>query len=104
MTPNRSQMLGAVRLYVGLVLVATVAFYLLRQVVPYDSPVRYLYALFGPALSLFTHASYLLFAVQSVFVFPWLLVGVARGRARLIRVVGFAASWLAIGCLMYDLF
>ena len=104
MTQTRSPLARAVGLYGGLVVVAGVAFYFLRQVVPYDSPVRYAYALFGPALSLFTHMSYLLFAFQSIFVFPWLLLRGAKGQISGLGAVGFVGSWLAVGWFMYDLF
>ena len=95
---------NAAGLYVGVVLVASVAFYFLRQVVAYDSPARYAYATFGPALSLFTHASVFLFAAQSTFVFPWLLIAGTSETRKLIRAIGFAVSWLVVGFCMYDLF
>lgn len=94
----------ALGLYAGLVLVASVAFYHLRQGVPEGSPVRYAYAFCGPALSLFTHMSYFLFALQSALVLPWLLLGAMRVRARMLAAIGFIVSWLGIGWYMHDLF
>lgn len=94
----------AIGLYVGLVLIASVAFYYLRQGVPEGSPVRYIYALCGSALSLFTHMSYFLFALQSALLLPWLLLGAMRARARMLSAIGFIFSWLGIGWYMHDLF
>ena len=94
----------AIALYGGLVLMAGLTFYFLRQAVPDESPVRYAYALCGPALSLFTHMSYFLFAFQTAFVLPWLLLGAVWRRARTFSAVGFIVSWLVIGWYMYDLF
>lgn len=94
----------AIGLYVGLVLIAGLAFYHLRQGVPAGSPVRYLYTLCGPALSLFTHMSYFLFALQSALLVPWLLLGAMRARATMLSAIGFIFSWVGIGWYMHDLF
>lgn len=91
-------------LYLGLALISGVAFYYLRQGVPEGSPVRYIYALCGPALSLFTHMSYFLFALQSALLLPWLLLGAMQARATMLSAMGFIVSWLGIGWYMYDLF
>ena len=47
----RQRVLMALGLYVGLVVVAGVAFSFVRQGVAEGSPTRYLYVLFGSALS-----------------------------------------------------
>jgi hypothetical protein len=92
-------------MYIGCVLTASLAFsFVIRQGVPEESPMRYGYALCGPALSLFTHMALPLFTFQSILVLPWLVLGAVSKRARLISVVGFIGSWLAIGWYMYDLF
>ena len=63
-------------LYGALVLIASVAFDGLRQGVPQGASARYAYALFGPALSLFTHMSYFLFALQSALLLGTLILDV----------------------------
>lgn len=94
----------AICLYVGLVVVAGTVFSFVRQGVAADSPSRYLYALFGPALSLFTHMGYFLFALQSAMLLPWLLLGATRAQAKKWSTVVFIVSWLGIGWYMHDLF
>lgn len=100
----RQRVLMAIGLYVGLVVVAGVAFSFMRQGVAEGSPMRYLYTLFGPALSLFTHMSYFLFALQSALLLPWLLLGVMRIKACKWSAIAFTISWLGIGWYMHDLF
>jgi hypothetical protein len=104
MTPPLRRVTVTIGLYVGLVVVASFAFYHLRQGVPEGSPVRYIYAFCGPALSLFTHMSYFLFALQSALLLPWLLLGAVRAQARVFSAIGFIFSWLGIGWYMHDLF
>lgn len=94
----------AIGLYAGLVAASGVAFTLLRQGVVEDSPTRYLYALFGPALSLFTHMGYFLFALQSALLLPWLLLAVTRPGVRHLCSMAFVICWLGIGWYMHDLF
>ena len=94
----------AVGLYIALVLIASVAFYWMRQGTAEDSPVRYAYALCGPALALFTHMSYFLFGLQSLLLIPWLILGAVRAEARNLSVIGFCVSWLGIGWYMHDVF
>lgn len=89
----------AIGLYAGLVLVAGVAFYRLRQGMPAN-----LYALRGPALSLFTHMSYYLFVLQTALLLPWLLLGAVRAQVRTLSAVAFVLSWLGVGWYMQDLF
>lgn len=101
---SRQRVLMAIGLYVGLVVVAGVAFSFVRQGVAEGSPTRYLYALFGPALSLFTHMSYLLFTLQSALLLPWLLLGAVRVQAWKWSAIAFITSWLGIGWYMHDLF
>jgi hypothetical protein len=91
-------------LYIALVSLAGIAFYWMRQGVAENSPVRYAYALCGPALSLFTHMSYFLFGLQSLLLLPWLALGVARPQMKWISGIGFCLCWLGIGWYMYDLF
>lgn len=94
----------AIGLYAGLVLVAGVAFYCLRQGIPERSSRQYLYALGGPALSLFTHMSYYLFMLQTALLLPWLLLGALRAQVRILSAVAFVLSWLSVGWYMHDLF
>ena len=53
--------------------------------------------LFGPVLSLFTHLSYWLFVPLSIPLVAFLLMGVHYEKVRLVAVLGFIATWLAIG-------
>ncbi len=94
----------AIGLYIGLVAIAALAFSWLRQGVPDGSPMRYIYAVCGPALSLFTHMSYSLFALQSALLISWLLLGAVRAKLQLIAAAAFVISWLGIGWYMHDLF
>jgi hypothetical protein len=100
----RQKVLVAIGLYAGLVVIAGVAFSFVRQGVLEGSPTRYLYALFGPALSLFTHMSYFLFALQSALLLPWLLLGAVRVQAQKWTTIAFIICWLGIGWYMHDLF
>lgn len=61
-------------------------------------------ALFGPALSLFAHMGYVLFALQSALLRPWLLLGAVRAQARRFSVMAFAVCWLDTGWYMHDPF
>lgn len=104
MVPTKARIALAVGLYLSLVIVASLSFYWVRQGIADGSPVRYAYVLFGSALSLFTHMSYFLFALQSLLLLPWLLLGALRPQARNISIIGFGLCWLGIGWYMYDLF
>lgn len=101
---SKGRLLIATGIYFVLVVIASILFYWMRQGVAEGSPVRFAYALCGPALSLFTHMSYFLFAMQSLIVLPWLLLGFTFPAMRWIAGIGFVTSWLAIGWYMYDLF
>ena len=101
MTSMRGRVANAAVTYTALVFAAGFAFQLLNTVLQ-EPPWRYARILFGPASSLFSHLSVYLFAFQSVFVFPWLLVDVANERARMLGAVGFLISWLVVGWFMYD--
>lgn len=103
-TSPRLRLLLAIGLYVGLVVAASVAFSFARQGVAEGSSARYLYALFGPALSLFTHMGYFLFAMQSLLLLPWLLLGTVRVDARKLSIAAFVVCWLGVGYYMHDLF
>lgn len=91
-------------IYAALVLIAGIAFYWMRQGVPEDSQVRYVYVLCGPALALFTHMGYFLFGTQSLLLIPWLMLGALRARVRNLSIIVFSLTWLSIGWYMYDLF
>lgn len=104
MASTKARIVLAVALYLALVFIASVSFYWIRQGVADGSPVRYAYALFGSALSLFTHTSYFLFGLQSLLLLPWLLLGALRPQARNLSIIGFGFCWLGIGWYMYDLF
>ena len=88
--------------YVVLVAVAATAFQLTRE--PASSGPHLLYIIYGPALALFTHMSYALFALQTLILVPWLLWYAAGSRYRQAVILGFCATWIAIGAYMHDLF
>jgi hypothetical protein len=92
----------ALLVYAALVTVSSFAFTSLRASWVGGAP-SYA-AIFGPALSLFTHASYFLFAGVSVIVFPWLAVGLVRRSALAVGVCGFAVTWLGVGWWLRWLF
>jgi hypothetical protein len=87
--------------YLVLVAVAAAAFQFTRES---SSGVHLHYVIYGPALALFTHMSYALFALQTLFVVPWLLWYAANSRYRGAAILGFCATWIAIGWYMYKLF
>lgn len=94
----------AVGVYAGLVVMAGLTFSFARQGMPEGSTTRHFHALFGPALSLLTHMGYVLFALQSALLRPWLLLGAVRAQARRFSVMAFAVCWLDTGWYMHDLF
>ncbi|KQU77217.1 hypothetical protein ASE08_20925 [Rhizobacter sp. Root16D2] len=100
----RQRVLTSIGLYSVLVAFAGFAFFFVRQGVPAGSPTQYFYALFGPALSLFTHMSYFLFALQSILLLPWLLLGAVRIQARKFSLMAFIVCWLGTGWYTHDLF
>ena len=63
-----------------------------------------LYFLSGPALSLYTHMSYILFALQNLLLLPWILFGAASSKLMWPCLIGFVVTWLGIGWYMHDLF
>jgi hypothetical protein len=92
----------AVAIYVLVVAVAAVIFQSTRESAS-SGPHLY-YVIYGPALALFTHMSYVLFALQSLLLVPWLLWSLFRPRTRGIAVAGFCVTWLGIGWYMHELF
>lgn len=102
---NRStyiRMVAVLAVYLVLVVGAAAAFQLTRE--PVSSGAHLYYVIYGPALALFTHMSYALFALQTVVLTPWLLWYVAGSRAKKAAILGFCATWIAIGWYMHDLF
>lgn len=93
-----------IALYVGLVVVAGFFFTVVRKEIPTGSAGTYLYVFFGPALSLFTHMSYFLFAIQSTLLLPWLLLGALKEQAQKLSLFIFVVCWLGVGWYMHDLF
>lgn len=99
-----SRSIVAVGAYLTLVVVASFAFSWMALGGGRGLAPRYSYALCGPALALFTHMSYGLFAAQSLLLLPWLLAGAADARLLKVLLVGFVACWLGIGWYMHNLF
>jgi hypothetical protein len=92
----------ALTVYVLLVAAAAVAFQWSRQAVSSGPHSHYIF--FGPALALFTHLSYVLFARQSLLLTPWMVWGIVRPRATKLAIAGFCVTWLGIGWYPHDLF
>jgi len=91
-------------LYAALVTIGGVLFTYLRVDTPGRSSMQYAYSLGGPALSLFTHMSYILFALQSLLFIPWLLLGALKKNAMRLAIAGFGICWIGVGWYMHDLF
>lgn len=90
--------------YAILVAVGAVFFQMIHSAFEIGSPARLLFCLSGPALSLFTHMSYVLFLLQTLLFIPWLIAGAVLRRAASVCSAGFAITWLIIGWRMHDLF
>ena len=88
--------------YLLLVIVSAYAFSA-RNVELYNSNDSMIYALCGPAISLFTHMSYGLFLMQSVLLIPWVMLFTHSGH-KWIAALGFVVTWFWIGIHMYKLF
>lgn len=99
-----SRVLVALGLYALLVVVSGFIFQWLRISNNSNPSARYFYSLGGSTLSLFTHMSYFLFALQSMLLIPWLLFGALYPRAIKLSVFAFFFTWLCIGWYMHDLF
>lgn len=95
---------AAVGGYLALTIAAALLYPQLRDSVSRGSAPQQVYALCGPALALYTHMSYPLFALLSVLVFPWLLLALYQSSARWPAMALFAIAWLSVGWYMYDLF
>jgi hypothetical protein len=65
---------------------------------------KWVLALFGPVLALFTHVSYLLFIPLAIPVVVLLCIAVTYPQARTFAAVGLVGTWLAIGWYLRDLF
>jgi hypothetical protein len=65
---------------------------------------RFLLALFGPVLALFTHMSILLFLPLSIPFVALILIGAVFMEARKVSVIAFSISWLSIGWYLAGLF
>lgn len=100
----RQRVAAALTVYAGLVTAACIVFPLVRQGTPVAPYISYLYALFGPALALFTHMGYFLFVLQSGLLLPWLLLGAIRVQRMRLSAAVFVIGWLAIGWYMHELF
>jgi len=102
--PTWVRVVLAFSLYALLNVVSGFLFQWLRTDTPAGISTKYLYSLSGPTLSLFTHMSYFLFALQSLLLIPFLLLGAIQPRARYLCALAFSLIWLGIGWYMQDLF
>jgi hypothetical protein len=108
----RWRIFGTFGLYLLLVSIACIAFRLMSSGVHVESPIRYAYVLCGPALALYTHASYALFLLVTLFIFPWMYGLVFPSIfgptfetiARVPSGFLFCATWLTVGWYLHDLF
>jgi hypothetical protein len=98
------RVLLALSLYASLVVVSGFEFQWLRASIADNTSLKYIYSLSGPALSLFTPMSYFLFALQSLALIPWLLLGALYPRVIWLSAIAFSVTWLGIGWYMHDLF
>ena len=92
----------ATAIYAALVVIACFIFQWMSQNASVGSHLPYVVC--GPALALFTHMSYSLFATQSLFLLPWLVWGALQPRVKTVAILCFCVGWLACGWYMYDLF
>jgi hypothetical protein len=103
--PARSRILLALVAYFSLCVIAAFVYPALRELIPKDSSIRpTVFAIAGPSLSLFTHMSYALFAVQTPFVAVWLVCAAVSKKRPILFVLAFMGSWLAVGYFMSHLF
>lgn len=65
---------------------------------------KWLLALFGPVLALFTHMSILLFVPLCVPLIALICVGALYPQSRPVVSIGFAATWFASGWYLHGLF
>jgi hypothetical protein len=99
-TPVR--LLLAAAIYFALTVIACLIFMKVR--LGWNGAAPSYAALFGPALSLFTHESYFLFATVSAMVFPWLAVGMTKPTFIRPAAAIFVFSWLGTGWWLHRLF
>jgi len=96
------RVVAVIAIYALIVAAAALAFQSTRE--PVSSGPHLFYIIFGPALSLFTHMSYILFAYQTLLLMPWLLLSIVGPRAKRIAILGFYITWIGIGWYMHELF
>ena len=101
---HATRVLLALGLYALLVVVSGVIFQWIRVGNDSNYSTRYFYSLGGSTLSVFTNMSYYLFALQSMLLIPWLLLGALYPRAIKLSVFAFFFTWLCIGWYMHHLF
>jgi len=103
---SRRPVILALAIYIALTVISIFGFNYVQQEI-YAGSVdggKYIYIIFGPALALFTHMSYILYFILSIFVFPLLLIAVIWDQIRLLFIFLFLLSWFGIGWYLYDLF
>lgn len=100
----RTRISLALGLFFGLVAILTFVYGSIGVGMGGDSPYKFLLTLFGPTLALFTHMSILLFLPLCVPLVALLIVGAIYMQTRVAALVGFVATWLAVGWYLHDLF
>jgi hypothetical protein len=90
-------------LYFFAIVAAGVAFSMVRDIESLRSWRLFVFPLFGPALSLFTHMAYL-FPFHTLLLIPWVWLWLAVPRARLVAVAFFLATWIGVGWYMHEVF
>ena len=101
---NKKRLPIAIGIYVLIVVIAALGFTLMRGNLRGGADSGYAFSIFGPALSLFTHMSYFLFAIQTLILLPSILVGVFIPKSIKLAISAFAITWIGIGWYMHDLF
>lgn len=105
MTTSRSRRIIFVLCgYAVLVGAGVLLFQEVRGAFKIGSPGRLLSCFSGPALSLFTHMSYISFLFQTLLLVPWLIAAALTKRASAVCAAGFVITWMIIGWQMHELF
>lgn len=100
-----TKIIGVIGGYAAISVGAYFIYFALRAEIPHDSELRPgIYAIVGPVLALFTHMSYVLFGIVSLFVLPWLHMFMYAKKAKLLWLCLFVIAWLLIGLALSTLF
>ena len=94
----------AIFVYLALALAASVAFGLSRQYLLSGHANRYVFIVFGPAVSMHTHMGLPLFLLQSALLVPLVVISVVSHRYRVPALLATLVGWGYIGWRMAVVF